>query len=62
MTVLRQGPQLAQQIASKEVSPVEATEAYLDRIDSLDFKFNAFLTVSRKPALQAAREAEQAIV
>ena len=54
--------QLAQRIESKEVSPVEATEAYLDRIDSLDFKFNAFLTVSRKQALQAAREAEQAIV
>ena len=54
--------QLAQRIESKEVSPVEATEAYLDRIDALDFKFNAFLTVSRKEALQAAREAEQAIV
>jgi len=54
--------QLAQRIESKEVSPVEATEAYLDRIDGLDFKFNAFLTVSRKEALQAARDAEQAIV
>ena len=54
--------QLAKSIENKEVSPVEATEAYLDRIDGLDFKFNAFLTVSRKEAMQAAREAERAIV
>ena len=48
-------------IKTKEVSPVEATEAYLDRIDDLDFKFNAYLTVCRKDALQAAQGAEQAI-
>ena len=53
---------LSRLIESKEVSPVEATEAYLDRIDALDFKFNAYLTVSRKEALAAARDAEQAIV
>ena len=52
---------LARLIEAREVSPVEATEAYLDRIDSLDFKFNAFLTVSRKEALQAAKDAERAI-
>ena len=40
---------------------MEATEAYLDRIDEIDFKFNSYLTVCRKEALQAAREAEQAI-
>ena len=54
--------ELSSLIGSKEVSPVEATEAYLDRIDDLDFKFNAYLTVSRKEALLAAREAEQAIL
>ena len=48
-------------IERKEVSPVEATEAYLDRIDDVDFKFNAYLTVCRKEALQAARQAEQDI-
>ncbi len=48
-------------IRSKEVSPVEATEAYLDRIDDVDFKFNAYLTVCRDDALRAARKAEQAI-
>ena len=52
---------LSELIRKKDVSPVEATEAYLDRIDGLDFKFNAYLTVCRKEALEAAREAEQAI-
>ena len=49
-------------LARREVSPVEATEAYLDRIDDLDFKFNAYLTVCRKDAILAAREAERAII
>ena len=48
-------------IASREVSPVEVTEAYIDRIDSLDFKFNSYLTVTREMAMDAAREAEQEI-
>ena len=54
--------ELSRLVASREVSPVEATEAYLDRIDDLDFRFNAYLTVCREQALQAAREAESAIV
>ena len=53
--------ELSRLIAWKEVSPVEATEAYLERIDELDFKFNSYLTVCREEALQAAREAERAI-
>ena len=48
-------------IKSKQVSPVEVTEAYLTRIDNLDFKFNAYLTVCRQQALDQAREAEAAI-
>ncbi len=54
--------ELSRLIERKEVSPVEATEAYLERIDDLDFKFNAYLTVRHGEALQAAREAEQAIL
>ena len=54
--------ELSRLIEIKEVSPVEATEAYLERIDDLDFKFNAYLTVCRQMALQEAREAESAIV
>ena len=54
--------ELSRLIERVEVSPVEATTAYLDRIDSLDFKFNSYLTVSRVGALSAAREAERAIL
>ncbi len=53
--------ELSRLIASREVSPVEATEAYLERIDSLDFKFNSYLTVTRELAMDAAREAEREI-
>ena len=34
--------ELSRLIESKEVSPVEATQAYLDRIDDLDFKYNSY--------------------
>ena len=53
--------ELSRLIESKQVSPVEVTEAYLRRIDELDFKFNAYLTVCRQQALHQAREAEAAI-
>ena len=49
-------------IQKKEISPVEVTEAYLERIDDLDFKFNSYLTICRNEALQAAQAAEQAIL
>ena len=48
-------------IERRELSPVEVAQAYLDRIDDVDFKFNAYLTVTRREALRAAREAEEAI-
>jgi aspartyl-tRNA(Asn)/glutamyl-tRNA(Gln) amidotransferase subunit A len=54
--------ELARLIETKDVSPVEVTEAYLERIDALDFKFNAYLTVCRTTALQAAGEAEREIL
>ena len=53
---------LASLIQNKEVSPVEVVEAYLQRIDGLDFKFNSFLTVLRQGALEEARQAEQEIL
>ncbi len=53
--------ELSRLIASREVSPVDATEAYLDRIASLDFQFNAYLTVTREMAMDAARDAEREI-
>ena len=53
--------ELGDLIRRREVSPVEATVAYLDRIDSLNFKFNSYLTVCRREALAAAEGAERAI-
>ena len=53
--------ELSRLIETKQISPVEVTKAYLKRIDDLDFKFNAYLTVCRQQALDQAREAESAI-
>ena len=53
--------ELSAKIRKKEISPVEATKAYLNRIDALNFKFNSYLTVCRDEALDAAREAERSI-
>ena len=53
--------ELGDLIRQRQVSPVEATAAYLDRIDALNFKFNSYLTVSRNEAMTAAEEAERAI-
>ncbi len=52
---------LAGLIKEREVSPVEAVEAYLDRIEALNDKLYAYLTVCREEALQAARESEKAL-
>ena len=42
----------------RETTPTEATEAYLARIDRLDGKVGAYLTVTRDRALAAARAAD----
>ena len=53
--------QLSELIKNRTLSPVAAVEAYLDRIDSLNGKLYAYLTVCRDEALQAARVSEQAL-
>ena len=53
--------ELSELIRTREVSPVEATSAYLERIDSLNFKFNSYLTICRNEAMAVAGEAERAI-
>ncbi|MCI0845261.1 MAG: Asp-tRNA(Asn)/Glu-tRNA(Gln) amidotransferase GatCAB subunit A, partial [Chloroflexi bacterium] len=53
--------QLSRLIETKEVSPVEATEAYLDRIQEIDPKLNSYITVTGEQALESARQAEQEI-
>ena len=39
--------ELTRLIAGKEASPVEVVQAYLDRIDALDGRLKAFITVCR---------------
>jgi Asp-tRNA(Asn)/Glu-tRNA(Gln) amidotransferase A subunit family amidase len=52
--------ELSQLVHDRTVSPVEAVEAYLGRIDNLNYKLYACLTVCQEEALEAARESEQA--
>ena len=53
--------QLSEQIKNRTLSPVQTVEAYLGRIDDLNGKLYAYLTVCRDEALQAAKESEQAL-
>src|SRR5678816_78301 len=55
---LRQASDL---LRNKSVSPVELTNACLQRIEKYNPAFNAFITVTREQALRAAREAETEI-
>ena len=54
--------ELSSLIQRKEVSPVEAVESYLDRIDREDFKFNSYITICGEEALREAREAQREIL
>jgi Asp-tRNA(Asn)/Glu-tRNA(Gln) amidotransferase A subunit family amidase len=54
--------ELGSLIKSKEVSPVEAAEAYLERIPQIDGKLNSYITVTPDRALADAKKAEQEIV
>ena len=54
--------ELAALIADKQVSPVELTQLYFDRIDRLDSELNSYLTLTRDEAMQVARDAESAVM
>src|SRR5215471_18875075 len=53
---------LGAKLHAKEISPVELTEAYLDRIQRTDEKIRAYITVTDDVARKAARKAEHEIV
>ena len=53
--------QLSELIKNRSVSPVEAVEAYLDRIDALNGRLYAYLTVAREEATQDAYESARAL-
>jgi len=53
--------ELGSAIRSKEVSPVEAVEAYLERIDRIDPQVNSYITVCAEQARGEALQAEAEI-
>ena len=53
--------ELGELIRSGEVSPVEATEAYLERVNALNGDIRAYLTVTDDLTREAARDAEAEI-
>jgi aspartyl-tRNA(Asn)/glutamyl-tRNA(Gln) amidotransferase subunit A len=53
--------ELAARLKSRRLSPVELTESYLSRIEALEPKLHAFVTVTRDVALAQARRAEREI-
>ncbi len=53
--------QLGDLIRSRDISPVEATEAALARAERLDGDYNAFIAIWREDAIRAARDAERDI-
>ena len=54
--------EIAPLIRQREISPVDVTETVLARIERVNPRLNAFITVTADRARQAAREAEQEIV
>jgi aspartyl-tRNA(Asn)/glutamyl-tRNA(Gln) amidotransferase subunit A len=53
---------VAQRLRRKEVSPVEVTQACLDRIQAVEDKLTAFVTLTADTAMEAAGQAEREIV
>jgi aspartyl-tRNA(Asn)/glutamyl-tRNA(Gln) amidotransferase subunit A len=53
--------ELARLIETRAVSPVQAAEAYFQRIAEVDGRLNSYITVTRNHALEAARQAEAEI-
>lgn len=51
---------MAAAVRARKLSPVEVTRAVLERIERLNPRLNAYLTVDADGALRAARRAEQA--
>ena len=46
---------------SKEISAVELTEQYLDRIENSDKEINSYITVCKENALADAKKAQEVI-
>lgn len=48
-------------VRSRRVSPIDLTEGFLDRLESLGPRYNAVVTLTRKRAIDEARRAEKEI-
>ncbi len=53
--------ELSEMVRTRQVSPVELTEIFLERLETLGSRYNAVVTVTRELALEQARRAEQEI-
>ena len=53
--------ELAPLLKTRKLSPVEVVRAFLDRIEAVNSKVNAFITVTAEQALEQARQAEREI-
>src|SRR5437588_11680083 len=53
--------ELSKQIAAKKLSPVELTQAYLERAESVNEKLKTVITLTREQALSRAAAAEKEI-
>ena len=52
---------LADRIRLGETRSLEAVDAYLERIERIDGRLNAYITVAADRARQRAREADEAL-
>jgi aspartyl-tRNA(Asn)/glutamyl-tRNA(Gln) amidotransferase subunit A len=53
--------ELSQALQKREISSVELTQHFLDRIQRLDVQYNAFVSVTAEQALEQAKAADQQI-
>ncbi|WP_330317569.1 amidase [Streptomyces platensis] len=53
---------LAARIRTRELSPLEVVQAHLDRIEEVNPKLNAVVTVTGEQALDAAKAAQEAVL
>ncbi len=53
--------QMSEKLQNREISSVELTQHYLDRIEKLDPELNAYVTVTPELALEMAKQADELI-
>src|SRR5215831_13720274 len=59
--LFKSAAELALLLEARKLSPVEVVRAFLDRIEAVNPRVNAFITVTGEQALEQARKAEREI-